>query len=278
MTFTYSLCSDDTYDWKWVVVLFVWVISLDLCSVNSNLRITPNLKLCQSQFLCEYPVLFLWWPNTIRHNSIAMAVEIVVTFTLLSINTHEWVPIRNLPPTMANLSQHGGKFVIKIIFWKIATEIYPAYLYRSQYQNLRPRICFTSWVQMASEFFILFKSHQFNWNELAPDTTRLQKTWWRHQMETFSALLAICEENSPVPGEFPTQRPVTRSFDVFFDLHPNNRLSKQWWGWWFETLSHPLWRHRNDGSMKWEVYMYQDPSQSTAWRKVYTLFDDIISV
>ena len=33
-------------------------------------------------------------------------------------------------------------------------------------------------------------------------------------METFSALLAICAENSPVPGEFPTQRPVTRSFDV----------------------------------------------------------------
>ena len=42
--------------------------------------------------------------------------------------------------------------------------------------------------------------------------------WWRHQMETFSALLAICAGNSPVPGEFPTQRPVTQSFDVFFDL------------------------------------------------------------
>ena len=39
--------------------------------------------------------------------------------------------------------------------------------------------------------------------------------WWRHQMETFSALLAICARNSPVAGEFPTQRPVTRSFDVF---------------------------------------------------------------
>ena len=50
--------------------------------------------------------------------------------------------------------------------------------------------------------------------------------WWRHQMETFSALLAICAGNSPVPGEFPAQRPVTRSFDVFFDLRPNKRLSK----------------------------------------------------
>ena len=64
-------------------------------------------------------------------------------------------------------------------------------------------------------------------------------------METFSALLAICAENSPVPGEFPTQRPVTRSFDVYFDLRPNKRLSKQSWGWWFETQSRPLWRHRN---------------------------------
>ena len=49
-----------------------------------------------------------------------------------------------------------------------------------------------------------------------------------------------------VPGEFPTQRPVTRSFDVFVDLRLNKRLSKQSWGWWFETLSHPLWCHRNE--------------------------------
>ena len=47
-------------------------------------------------------------------------------------------------------------------------------------------------------------------------------TWWRHQMETFSALLAICAGNSPATGEFPAQRPVTRSFDVFFDLRLNN--------------------------------------------------------
>ena len=44
-------------------------------------------------------------------------------------------------------------------------------------------------------------------------------------------------------GEFPTQRPVTRSFDVFFGLRLNKRLSKQSRGWWFETLSHSLWRH-----------------------------------
>ena len=53
-------------------------------------------------------------------------------------------------------------------------------------------------------------------------------------MEIFSALLALCAGNSPVTGEFPAQRPVTRSFDVFFDLRQNKRLSKQSWGWWFE--------------------------------------------
>ena len=47
------------------------------------------------------------------------------------------------------------------------------------------------------------------------------------------------------PGDFPTQRPVSRIFDVFFDLRLNKRLNKQPWGWWFETLSFSLWRHRN---------------------------------
>ena len=65
-------------------------------------------------------------------------------------------------------------------------------------------------------------------------------------MEAFSALLAIRAGNSPVSGEFPAQRPVTRSFDIFFDLRLNKRLSKQSWGWWFETLSHPLWCQCND--------------------------------
>ena len=51
--------------------------------------------------------------------------------------------------------------------------------------------------------------------------------------------------------EFPTQRPVTRSFDVLFDLCLNKRLSKQPWGWWFETPSWSSWRHRNKSLAKW---------------------------
>ena len=50
--------------------------------------------------------------------------------------------------------------------------------------------------------------------------TSWSSAWWRHQKETFSALLTLCAGNSSVTGEFPSQRPVTRSFDfdVFFDL------------------------------------------------------------
>ena len=61
-----------------------------------------------------------------------------------------------------------------------------------------------------------------------------------------SLSLALCVENSPVTGEFPAPRPVTRSFEVFFDLRLNKRLSKQWLGWWLETQSCSLRRHCSD--------------------------------
>ena len=64
--------------------------------------------------------------------------------------------------------------------------------------------------------------------------------------ETFSTLLALCAGNSPVTGEFSSQRQVTRIFGVFFDLRLNKRLSKQSWGCWFETLSSSLWHHCNE--------------------------------
>ena len=63
---------------------------------------------------------------------------------------------------------------------------------------------------LISKEFQLWLISKRSWSNINP--------WWRHQMETFSALLALCARNSPVTGEFPSQRPVTRSFDVFFDL------------------------------------------------------------
>ena len=71
-------------------------------------------------------------------------------------------------------------------------------------------------------------------------------SWWRHQMETFSALLALCEGNPKITGGFPPQRPLTRSFGVFFHLRLNKRFSKQSRRRWFETPSCLLWRHCSD--------------------------------
>ena len=104
--------------------------------------------------------------------------------------------------------------------------------------------CFVLFCLLCFGFFVGFLSRLKTYR--APNSA-----WWRHQMETFSALLAICAGNSPVPGEFPAQRPVTQSFDVFFDLRLNKRLSKQSYGWWLETLSRPLWRHRNGLTSPW---------------------------
>ena len=81
----------------------------------------------------------------------------------------------------------------------------------------------------------------------------------RHQMETFSALLVLCEGNLPVTGEFPSQRPVTRSFEVFFDLRLNTRLSKQSRRRWFEMPSRSLWRH-------YHVMTLSCPGESVQWR------------
>ena len=70
-----------------------------------------------------------------------------------------------------------------------------------------------------------------------------QNPWWRHQMETFSALLVMCEGNPPVTAWFPSQRPATRGFDFFFNLRLNKLFNKQSLCWWIETPSRSLWLH-----------------------------------
>ena len=64
-------------------------------------------------------------------------------------------------------------------------------------------------------------------------------------------VMVLYAGNSPVTGEFPSQRPVARSFDVFFDLRLNKRLSKQSGRRWFETPSRSLWRHCNGIDKNW---------------------------
>ena len=72
-------------------------------------------------------------------------------------------------------------------------------------------------------------------------------------MKIFSALLAICAGNSPATGEFPSQRPVTRRLDIFFDNCLNTWVSKRKWDWWFETSSRPLWRHCNGWFRRYQM-------------------------
>ena len=86
------------------------------------------------------------------------------------------------------------------------------------------------------------------------------------KMDTFSALLALCAGNASVAGEIPAQRPVTRSFDVFFDLPLDKQLSKQSWGWWFKTPSRSSWRHCNVSSTTLipDVTSFRNIEQGTA--------------
>ena len=70
-------------------------------------------------------------------------------------------------------------------------------------------------------------------------------SWWRHLMETFSALLDLWYGNPPVAGGFNTQMPVPRSFEVFFDVGLKKRLSKQSRRRWFETPLRSLMRRCN---------------------------------
>ena len=69
--------------------------------------------------------------------------------------------------------------------------------------------------------------------------------WWRHQLKHFPRNWPFFEGNPPVTGDIPSQRTVTRSFVVFYDLRLNKRLSKQSGRRWFGALSHSLWRHCN---------------------------------
>ena len=90
--------------------------------------------------------------------------------------------------------------------------------------------------------------------------------WWSHQMETYTLLLALRAGNSPVTGGFPSQRPVTRTFDVFFDLCRNTRLSKQSRRRCFESS---LWRHCNNISYMCnidELKRQQTADDPISWR------------
>ena len=88
--------------------------------------------------------------------------------------------------------------------------------------------------------------------------------WWRHQMETFSALLALCAGNSPVTGEVPHKGQWRGSLMFSLIGALNNRLSKQSWDWWFETPSRSLLRHCNSVCLR---FLRENQTSHLAARK-----------
>ena len=85
--------------------------------------------------------------------------------------------------------------------------------------------------------------HRSKYNDCV-QTLLMDETSWRHQIEPFFRFTGhLCGEFT---GEFPSQRPVTRSFDVFFDLRLNKLFCKQSRRRWFEAASRSLWRHCDD--------------------------------
>ena len=146
-------------------------------------------------------------------------------------------------------------------YWKIDTLLLSNMLGFNKLRSIFKTIFSNAFSWLNVYAFRLFKFvSKFRINNIAILVLIMAIAWWRQQMATFSALLSICAGNSPVPGEFPAQRPVTWSFDVFFDLRLNKILSKQSWSWWSETPSSSLWRHRNDLNQWWQAYWRIDAS------------------
>ena len=117
------------------------------------------------------------------------------------------------------------------------------------------------WLHLSSVYaHTYFHSKHYSQQSLRP--------WWRHQMETFSALLALCEGNPPVTGGFPSQGPVTRGFDVFFDLLLKKNKNKKKNGWANTRDAGDLRRHHAQYDvirMKVAVYYFS----GNRWNRLY---------
>ena len=148
----------------------------------------------------------------------------------------ESIVIRNL------LSRHGwGRDTQWYLFWCAQCERKPHRVEKSNWTKL-PNV-FQRSLSKFQPFCLV--PHQLNNrppdNDGSATRTLISRafSWIVRNME----ILTLCEGNSPITGGFPSQRPVTRSFDIYFDLRLNKRLRKQSRRRWFETPSRSLWRH-----------------------------------
>ena len=139
--------------------------------------------------------------------------------------------------------------------------------------------------------YILHASLYGNGSDYNPSQTKLLRYFFHIMMTSSNG--TIFRVTGPLigeftgPGEFPAQRPATRSFDVFFDLRLNKRLSKQPWGWWFETPPWSLWRQCNDLTRKsisdlkmifWTKMILSNLNWKGFWSGVFTEHPDKYAV
>ena len=122
--------------------------------------------------------------------------------------THQYMPHCVFPLTT---SWSGSAFRITGTLWG------ESICYRSRSQAQKGTVIRTFDVLLEAR--IIFLTHQLNRRPSHPYPRFSDRSRW-----------------------IPHTKPVTRSFDVFFDLRLNKRLSKQPWGWWLETPSWSLWR------------------------------------
>ena len=127
-------------------------------------------------------------------------------------------------------------------------------------------VFFTMFMSFSTEVLWLHV-HIGNWTHIREIATSMMTS---SNGNIFRVAGPLCGEFTG-PGEFPAQRPVTRSFDVFFDLRLNKRLSKQPWVWWFETPSWSLWRQCN--GVAW-LCADSSPGPLTRWNHCSLHTDD----
>ena len=110
------------------------------------------------------------------------------------------------------------------------------------------------------------------WQVVCYENWWVDISWWRHQMEAFSALLALCAGNSPVTGEFPSQKGQLCGLRCFFDVGPHKLLNRQSNDRWFETT----WRSCDVIVMYYLFPFRQSPYAfwNVEWHKI-DMFDDI---
>ena len=243
----------------WMVHCGIW----DRCIVGFVNLVYCIIASCQLNHLP-------WWHKSVSVNCISIVISNgLYTCSLPSHYLHKWRLIINWDhrnKLQWNSNQSTNLFVCENAFANAVCEM-AAILSRGKSWVTMSRVELSNHegygknqhVQSTTKhkMCIILQQHFILWSNRirVPFHERFfPLSCWCHQMETFSALLALCAGNSPVISEFPAQWQVMQSFDAFFDLCLNKRLSKQSWGWWFEKPSCSLWRLCIVIQIQWKIH------------------------